>query len=115
MQAQQEDAIGQLLQQRTLDFMTRGSYVESLGIIRRRPMPGYHLSILILAIHCQTYPPHKLARAVCSFLEGLPAAFGFRMSVTSQGRYVGSEYLRGFLPRHLTEKQGQERSKAERL
>ena len=99
MQASQEDALGALLQQRLLSFLTRGSYVEALGIIRRRAVPGYHLSFLVMASHCQTYAPHGLVEAICGFLEGLPAAFGFRLSVTSQGRSVGAEYLRGFLPR----------------
>ena len=104
MQASQEDALGQLLQQRLLTFLAKGSYVASLGIIRRRSIPGYHLSFLILASHCQTYASHRLVQVICGFLEGLPAAFGFRMSVTSHGRNVGSEYLRGFLPKQSRQK-----------
>ena len=99
MQATQEDAVGQLVQQRLLAFLAKGSCVEALGIIRRRSIPGYNLSFLILASHCQTYAPHRLVQVICGFLEGLPAAFGFKMSVTSHGRSVGSEYLRGFLPK----------------
>ena len=99
LQAQQEDAVGQWLLERLFAFLAKPACAEQLLIVRKRPCPGYHLSFLITAAHCQAHSPVRLVEAVCQLLEGLPAAFGFRLALSSQSRAVGHGYLKGFVAR----------------
>ena len=83
-------------------YLTKASSAEQLLIVRRRPCPGYHVTFLFTAAHCQTHPPLRLVEAVCQLLERLPPAFGFRLALSSHSRATGQTYLRSFLPRHTT-------------
>ena len=98
-QAAQEDAVGQWLMDSMFSFLARPRSAEQLLIVRKQPRPGYHLSFLVTAAHCQTHSPLRLVEAIEQLLEGLPAAFGFRLALSSHSRAVGQDYLRGFLPR----------------
>ena len=81
------------LTRRLMTFLTQSSYAEAFGILRRKPILGYDLSLIVTARHCQTYGRQQLVDFICHFMEDIVSAYGLKMLVSSRGRAVASEYL----------------------
>ena len=96
-QVKQDDAIEVWLTRRLMTFLTQSSYAEAFGILRRKPIAGYDLSLVITASHCQIYGRQQLVDFITEFLDNIFSAYGLKMLVTSRGRAVATEYLQSFI------------------
>ena len=92
----QDDAIETWLTRRLMTFLTQSSYAEAFDVLRRKPMPGFDLSLVVTASHCQTFGRQQLVDFICLFMEDVVSAYGLMMLVTSRGRAVAAEYLQSF-------------------
>ena len=64
------------------------------GILRRVPVPGYDLSFVITARHCWEFSRESLIGFICSFIQQSPSANQLKMSVSSRGRAIATDYMR---------------------
>ena len=80
-----------------MTFLTQSSYAEAFGILRREPIPGYDLSLILTVSHCESFSRPQLLDFICQFMQGIVSAHGMKMLVTSRGRAVASEYLQSFV------------------
>lgn len=74
-----------------MTFLTQSSYAEAFGILRRKALPGYDLSLVITASHCQTFGRQQLTDFICQFIEDVASAFGLKMLLNSYGRFAAAE------------------------
>lgn len=74
-----------------MTFLTQSSYAEAFGILRRKALPGYDLSLVITASHCQTFGRQQLTDFICQFIEDVASAFGLKMLLNSYGRSAAAE------------------------
>lgn len=95
-QVKQESPLEVWLARRLLCFLTQSSYAEAFSILRRKPVAGYDLSLVITARHCLHYGRQALVGFICRFLEDIVSGYGLKMLVTSRGRAVAAEYLHCF-------------------
>lgn len=69
--------------------------LQMFGILRRVPVPGYDLSFVITARHCWEFSKESLIGFICSFIQQSVSANSLKMMISSRGRAIATDYLRG--------------------
>ena len=80
-----------------MTFLTQSIYAEAFSILRRKPIPGFDLSLVVTAKHCQTFGRQHLVDFICHFMEDIVSSCGLKMLVTSRGRAVAADFLQSFV------------------
>lgn len=70
---------------------------ENFLILRRKPVEGYDLSLLITHIHLEQMWKHKLIDFVIQFMEEIDKEISaMKISINARARVVATEYMKQF-------------------
>ncbi|CAI5488911.1 unnamed protein product, partial [Closterium sp. NIES-64] len=90
------DEMENLLGSKYLSFLSMRA--ESFLVLRRKPLPGYDLSFLITAEHCQSLHKHRLVDFVVRFLQDMHRDMAeLKEAINASGRVVAADFFKQFL------------------
>lgn len=92
----QADEIEEILTKKFTSFLTQRA--EQFVILRRKPLPGYDISFLIVHTHLEVMYKHKLVDFIMSFLEDIDKEIsGMKIATNTRGRLVAQEFMKKFI------------------
>ncbi|GAB4817042.1 hypothetical protein N2152v2_004088 [Parachlorella kessleri] len=87
------DQVEEYLLRTYLSFMIHRA--EELELVRRAPLPGYDLTLLITSSHLLRYERPKLIDFICQFVEDLSSEISeMKLSLRTRARAVAEEFWR---------------------
>jgi actin related protein 2/3 complex subunit 4 len=91
----QSDELEEILSTALLRFLAQRA--EEFKVLRRVPVPGYHISFLITHVHVEEMYKHKLVDFIITFMEEIDKEVSeLKLAVNTRGRVVATDFLRGF-------------------
>ncbi len=88
----QMDDVERILVRRFAAFLQQRA--EAFLILRRAPMPGYDLSVLITHAHTETLIKDRLVDFLIGFLEDIDKEVSaMRLSLNARARSIATAYL----------------------
>uniref|UniRef100_A0A2K5CUW3 Actin-related protein 2/3 complex subunit 4 n=1 Tax=Aotus nancymaae TaxID=37293 RepID=A0A2K5CUW3_AOTNA len=88
-------AVKQILCHKFMRFMMMRA--ENLFVLRRKPVEGYDISLLITNFHTEQMYKHKLVDFVIPFMEEIDKEISeMKLSVNARARIVAEEFLKNF-------------------
>ena len=92
VKVKQGDILEEILTKKFMRFITQRA--EHFWIIRRVPIEGYDISLLITNFHTEDLLQEKIVDFVVKFLEEVDKEINMmKLSVNTRGRAVATEFL----------------------
>ncbi|MBA0764673.1 hypothetical protein Gotri_013997 [Gossypium trilobum] len=95
LKVKQADELENILAKKFLRFLSMRA--EAFQVLRRKPVQGYDISFLITNYHCEELQKRKLIDFIVQFMEDIDKEISeLKMSVSTRGRLVATEFLKQF-------------------
>merc|ERR1712196_517664 len=86
---QQKDDVEKMIARKFMQFMMRRA--EAFQVLRKVPMPGYDISLLITNFHLQKLVKVKVIEFVCEFISDIYAdIMEIKLALNTRGRSVAT-------------------------
>jgi len=96
IRVKQSDEIEELLARNFMRFLMQRA--EDLGILRRKPLPGYDISFLVTNFHIEDMHKQNIIDFIIEFIQDIDKEISeMKLGINARGRLIASEFLKQFV------------------